>query len=151
MTTPEAWNRLLPHTQNYRGAGGAPDKTREDLLQASQGMSPELQAYINFTVLSDEKARHKLFAAMFAEAMEIHEVQEFSAKSKRRRCVEQMVMLAIMELAHPEVRLTARTRARIFDVSRRTWFRRWARVYDRIQTIPTYWEYELRNVGRKLK
>lgn len=148
--TPEILSELNPRTQQYELSFY--DHQWQDIMAALQGCDPGHQGFMLYVYGNDEKGRHSFFASLYREIMARPDTQEWIkwrrsrrqlASTKYEQDVERMVLLAMVEWRHPEIRFTNKIRAKFLKISERTWDRWFSRIYKTIVAAPTYWRDEI--------
>lgn len=150
---PEVWNKLNVKTANLSGAGCS-SFTREELIQASQGIPDYKTAYIEYHQNNDLKQRAKVYRGLFNEASRIPEIRDWLKSSKKHRArFGLMIDMASRELGyrsdlkkHHRQRFNDHQRAEFISVSVSTWYRGYSQIYSRIMMIPSFWIVDVMRV-----
>ena len=146
MSTAEIFNKLTQKTQSYHGVGVDAGETGwEDVLQALQGVDRWKIDFLLYVYGDNLRCRHSFFSGLFMEAMLIHNNEEPGT-------VEKLVLLAMVEWKHWNVKIFEIDRADHMDVSLSTWKRKYKNVHQSIMGIPQSWEDEvMRIVTQRLR
>ena len=154
---PEVFNKLNVQSPNLIGGGGA-SFTREDLLQACQGVDEYKTAFIEYHQNNDLQQANKVYSGLKKCAVDIPEISSWLKNKKHQKRFEALIAMATIELAYrsdlkkeDRPKMNDSKRAAFTGVSVSTWYRGYNRIYARILSIPSYWvSAVMRVAGRRL-
>ena len=146
MSTAEIFNKLTQKTQSYHGVGVDAGETGwEEVLQALQGVDRWKIDFLLYVYGDNLRCRHSFFAGLMREAMLTLD-RDGLIERQEPGAIERMVLLAMVEWKHWNVKIFEIDRADHMGVSLSTWKRRYKNLYRFILMIPQQWEDEVMKI-----